>query len=241
MKQLASYALWASLTLGLALAINLLAVGTAAAGPTAAEKCSAAKIKEAGKYGFCRLKAESKAIKKGEAPDYSKCDSKFPQQWMKAETKAGGECPTSGDEAAIQAQVTAHTDALVQLLAPPTSECDALVQDCPEPGEACYVSNQGDPIVTSCANEVFPGAVQGAACGFINGCAEGYSCILTDNDPNNPTGLECAFHCNALAGSPTCDDGPGPAFDCRAINDFYGNVSTAPANLGMCVDPLEWP
>ncbi len=51
-------------------------------------KCNAAKVKEAGKYSFCRLKAESKAIKKAEAPDFSKCDSKYGEKWQKAEDKA---------------------------------------------------------------------------------------------------------------------------------------------------------
>ncbi len=68
-------------------------------------KCNADKVKEAGKYSFCRLKAESKAIKKGEAPDYTKCDSKYSDKWQKAESKAEGACLTNGDEAAIQAQV----------------------------------------------------------------------------------------------------------------------------------------
>ncbi len=44
-------------------------------GPTPAVKCYAAKVKETAKYSACRLKAESKAIKKGETPDFSKCDS----------------------------------------------------------------------------------------------------------------------------------------------------------------------
>ncbi len=39
-------------------------------------KCNAAKVKETAKYSACLLKAESKAIKKGEVPDFSKCDSK---------------------------------------------------------------------------------------------------------------------------------------------------------------------
>ena len=42
-----------------------------------ADKCEAAKLKTAGKYGFCRLKAEAKAAQTGDAPDYSKCDANF--------------------------------------------------------------------------------------------------------------------------------------------------------------------
>jgi len=55
---------------------------------------------------FCRMKAESKAAKKGlETPDYSKCDEKFADKWGKAETKAAGQCPTSGDESDIKTEV----------------------------------------------------------------------------------------------------------------------------------------
>ena len=80
-------------------------------------KCSSAKVKEAAKYSACLLKAESKAIKKGEVADFSKCDSKFSEKWQKAESKAGGECPTENDEAAIQAQVQQCADDLVAALA----------------------------------------------------------------------------------------------------------------------------
>jgi hypothetical protein len=41
-----------------------------------ADKCEANKLKTAGKYGFCRLKADAKAIKTGGAVDYSKCDER---------------------------------------------------------------------------------------------------------------------------------------------------------------------
>jgi len=67
-----------------------------------ADKCVAAKQKEAGKYVFCRMKAESKAVKKGTTPDFSKCDAKLSSKWTKIETKAAGACPTTGDEAAIR-------------------------------------------------------------------------------------------------------------------------------------------
>lgn len=59
--------------------------------------CRANKLKEAGKYANCRMKAESKAVKKGEAPDYTKCDEKFAQKWTTAETKGAGMCLSEGD------------------------------------------------------------------------------------------------------------------------------------------------
>ena len=231
-----------SITIGLGVALSLVLTG-AAYGATDEEKCAAAKMKEAGKYGFCRMKAEATSVKKGEPVDYSKCDGKFSKGWKKAEFKGGGACPTDGDEGAIQAQVTADTDALVTALGPtPPSECNVLTQDCPIGSEACFVNIINlDPVVTLCGIVQFPGNIQGVPCQFVNGCAEGFGCVLPD-PPDNPSGLACAFHCDALGGGgPTCADGPGPAFECRAINDFYGDLSTAPADLGMCVDPLEFP
>ena len=60
------------------------------------------------------------------------------------------------------------------------------------------------------------------------------------NDPNNPTGLVCAFFCDADGGGgPVCSDtgGPGAAFVCVRVNDFYSDVDSAPPSLGICVDP----
>jgi len=81
-----------------------------------AEKCEAAKNKTAGKYAFCRQKAEAKAIKTGDPVDYSKCDTNFGTKWGTAETNGGGMCPTMGDQAAIQACITAHSDDIAAAL-----------------------------------------------------------------------------------------------------------------------------
>jgi hypothetical protein len=123
------------------------------AGPAGAvdpgPKCEADKLKEAGKYGFCRLKAESKYAKTGNALKYAqdleKCDTKYSEKWGKAETKAAGDCPTSGDEAAMQEQITSDADAIAVCLSgtcPPT--CSAL----PPTGQTTAYKadkNDGDP------------------------------------------------------------------------------------------------
>jgi hypothetical protein len=77
---------------------------TQAADP--AVKCESGKLKEAGKYASCRMKADSKAVKKGEMPDYTKCESKFSDKWSKTESKADGACPSNGDEEAVEAAIT---------------------------------------------------------------------------------------------------------------------------------------
>lgn len=87
-------------------------VALAAADP--ALTCESSKLKISAKYGQCRLNAESKGVKTNTSPDYSKCSlSKFTD----AETKAGGACPTTGDQPEINQRVTYHTDALAELLA----------------------------------------------------------------------------------------------------------------------------
>jgi hypothetical protein len=86
-------------------------VSTVAYGDDAA-RCEAAKLKIAGKYDFCRLKAEATAAKTGGTPDFSKCDPNFSGKWSQAEMNGSGMCPSNGDAAAMQAFITEHTDAL---------------------------------------------------------------------------------------------------------------------------------
>ena len=75
-----------------------------------ADKCGAAKHKLAGQYAFCRQKVAAKALTNGDAQDYSKCDAKYAEKWMSAETKSAGTCPTEGDAAAMKAFIIQHTD-----------------------------------------------------------------------------------------------------------------------------------
>ena len=58
-----------------------------------AAKCESGKLKEAGKYANCLLKAVSKAVKKGGTADVGKCLAKFSGKWTKLESKAAGACP----------------------------------------------------------------------------------------------------------------------------------------------------
>jgi len=99
---------------GFVCALVMVGLASAAVATDPLEKCQASKLKTAGKYGFCRLKADAKAVKAGDPPDYSKCDEKYGGKWTAAETKAAGQCPVTGDAAAIQTQVTQCT---VQLAA----------------------------------------------------------------------------------------------------------------------------
>lgn len=99
-----------------ALGVALLWATSASAGATDAQKCEADKLKRTAKYAFCRLKADSKAVKRGQPADYMKCDAKIVEKFGVAETRYGAECPTTGDVVTIQDQVTAATDDLGVLL-----------------------------------------------------------------------------------------------------------------------------
>jgi len=89
-----------SVVVAAAIFSSIIPAKTEAADP--AVICESGKLKEAGKYANCRMKAESKAVKKNEDPDYTKCESKFSEKWMSAEAKAAGTCPSNGDEATVE-------------------------------------------------------------------------------------------------------------------------------------------
>jgi hypothetical protein len=101
-----------------------------------AVKCESLKLKESSKYAACRLKAEAKAVKKGIAVDYTKCETKFAEKWAKTESKAGvGICPSEGDAATMDARITTDAAEIATLLAggalPPAQQFPASGQTTP--------------------------------------------------------------------------------------------------------------
>jgi Protein of unknown function (DUF1566) len=107
---------------------------TSAAALDAAGQCETAKLKLAGKYGLCRLKAEATALRAGGAPEFAKCDAKFTGKWSAAELAAGGQCQTSGDEAALQDFTSQHTGEVAAALA------GGPLPDCPVDLASCQVA-----------------------------------------------------------------------------------------------------
>jgi len=95
--------------------LMLLGAGSAAA-LSPADKCESSELKTSGKYSFCRLKADAKAVKTGDPPDYSKCDEKFTDKFGAAEMEGMGQCPSSATQAQIQAFITQCTDDVVGAL-----------------------------------------------------------------------------------------------------------------------------
>lgn len=90
--------------------LAVMIIWTAPALASDATSCEAAKLKIAGKYHYCRLKAEAKAVKTGNPVNYTRCDTKLGLKWGAAESSAGGMCPTNADQASVQGQVTTDTD-----------------------------------------------------------------------------------------------------------------------------------
>lgn len=82
------------------------ALGASMASGNAAA-CVAAKLKAAGKKCACVHKIQATATLKKTVPDFTACDAKLAAAYAKAEAKAGGACPTSGDAEAVCDQVQA--------------------------------------------------------------------------------------------------------------------------------------
>lgn len=142
--------------------------GTQARALSAADKCEAAKNKIAGKYLYCREKAEAKSIKTGTAPDYTKCDAAFSLKWANAEAQAGGSCPTTGDQTPVQSCIT--TDALLLATALGGSGDCAPITGMPETGQT--QCDQGSGPLGACPGS--PSRQDGAV---LAGAARSY----TDN------------------------------------------------------------
>ena len=100
-------------------AFAVLAAAAMAEAGSPAQQCQAGKNKIAGKYAACRENAEAKEATSGDGEKFhqaiAKCSLKFGIAWQNAESKAvgaGTTCPSVGDAAAIEATVTATTDAV---------------------------------------------------------------------------------------------------------------------------------
>ena len=202
--------------------------GTALAADPAV-KCESGKLKEASKYSSCRLKADSKAVKKDEAADYAKCEAKFADKWAKAETKAGvGICPSEGDQVSMDARITTDVAEVATLLAGGTvTDCSAELSTCTGSLSTC----NGD--LTNCNNVLVPAAFEdGEEAGCVAGggtwaagtstctAASNYNCFLGGfcarvalTFPPGPDGYTNVFDGDtqgagaALAAG--CDGGPG--------------------------------
>jgi hypothetical protein len=119
------------------------------AGPTPARICQAAKDKEAGKYGVCRLKAEARFAMSAHDAKYTealaRCEAKYQAKWRALEAMAvakRGVCPSVGDQAAIQEVIDGHTTNIAAALG------GGVLQNCPADLARC------DGGLTTCTSDL---------------------------------------------------------------------------------------
>jgi hypothetical protein len=98
------------------IALAVAAFPLIAAAATPAQTCQSNKNKAAGKYDYCRQKAEARFALTGDdaqlTASLQKCLDQYNAKWPLLESKAtaaGGACPSTGDQAAIQGVTDAHT------------------------------------------------------------------------------------------------------------------------------------
>lgn len=100
----------------------LMLAATSVSALTPAQVCEAGKNFAAGKYTLCRGNVQAKYFKTHDLDRYlakiAVCDEKFLERWALLEAAAGGACPTTSDDAALQSFITDHTDEVKAALAP---------------------------------------------------------------------------------------------------------------------------
>ncbi len=193
--------------------------GTAIAGPTGAEKCEAAKNKEAGKYALCRGKTKAKAIKKGEAPDYMKCNLKLGKKWLTAELP--GACIDSITDGDILGFVTDHADAVATALAGgvlPSGCGNGTI----EAGEDC---DFGDLAGETCTSQLGPEALGTLACAPGACTFDTSGCLPHFEDTgstiiDHQTGLEWEKKTGTVGGPSFCPGGASCG-DPHNVNNVY--------------------
>jgi hypothetical protein len=132
--------------------LALLVAGSAQA-VTPAQKCERDKNKEAGKYGYCRQKAEAKYATTGDtsarAVALQKCLDKYNKKWPVIESKAEGACPSTGDQSAIQGAADTYTTNVATALAGGVlPDCPADLLSCQGDLATCQAAPQGQRLKT---------------------------------------------------------------------------------------------
>jgi hypothetical protein len=176
-----------------------------------ADKCEANKNKIAGKYYFCREKAEAKAILTGDPVDYSKCTLKFDDKWNLWENKVPGACPDT--------VLTAPMNAFIAGQASETAAVIAGTQDVP----TC-----GDNAINVAGEQCDRTALGGESCttlGFASGSLVCTSCAF------DTSGCACA--------PPTGDAAVGDVLSGKGFSNAGGTglTGTMPNNGAVTLTP----
>lgn len=130
----------------------LLVVGMADRDVTAApaQLCQSDKNKVAGKYEYCRQRAESTFANTGDTAAHTtalaKCLTRYQAKWPLLEAKARGACPSVGDQAAIQSVIDQHTTNIATALGGGgLQDCGAALTVCQGDLATCDAALPGMP------------------------------------------------------------------------------------------------
>jgi hypothetical protein len=136
-------------------------LASTAFGATPAERCERGKNTEAGGYVECRQRAEAKYALRGDAAArasaLAECADRFGTKWTQLESRAGGTCPSTGDQSAIQQALdTASTDVAAALAGPLAAQAKPV-----KTGQTGCWNGSGQPI--PCAGTGQDGEFQNGA------------------------------------------------------------------------------
>lgn len=201
---------------------------TAHAAPTAEQKCQASKNQAAGKYAFCRQKAEKKLVLTGDVSKYNvllaTCDAKLDEAWLKAEQKAADDSATCPDVPLSLAQlkyvIGAYSDNIAQALGGA-----ALLGPAPRLKTGQTQCDQGDTSMGAC-----PGTPAGQDGALQFGVARS----LTDNGDGTITDQQTALMWEKLS-----DDGSIHDWrDSMIWSDAFTKIATL--NTGAFAGYTDW-
>lgn len=130
-----------------AVALVALCATTTFAGLDPQTTCHFQKVDTSSKHLKCRLKVESKAIKRGTDRDFERCDLKYARKWQRVEDIGLGQCLTSGDELTVRTELEEDTEVLRTLLE--TGALPACGNDTREGREACDGTDVGSATCAS--------------------------------------------------------------------------------------------
>ncbi len=221
---------------GLAACAALACIGTALEAQTAM-LCQAGKNREAGKYAYCRQRAEGLMVTSGDAAKYTdaiaKCDTKFSRNWAKLERKAtdaGTTCPTTGDQAAVQSLVTSDATVVAGAL-----------------GGVRFVDNADGTVSdtrTGLMWEKKDGAGGGANFSDPHDVDNTYSWTSSGTAPDGPAFTDFLARLNA--GTSTVDDNGNTVTGCFADRCDWRlptivELQTILSASSPCIDPVFGP
>jgi polyvinyl alcohol dehydrogenase (cytochrome) len=84
----------------------------------ASAECEFHKLRTAGWYSSCRLRASASVARTpGGTPDFDTCDARFAAKWGRVEATGAGQCPSNDDQAAIQAFIVQCADGVAAAFA----------------------------------------------------------------------------------------------------------------------------